>query len=58
MTLTLPAYSIITEIQHHFACARFSRDVAATALRNDQSFHHNQGKMQDGHKKTQEGNEH
>jgi hypothetical protein len=47
MTLTLPAYSII---QHHFACAGFSRDVAPTALRNDQSFQHNE-------KKTQEGNE-
>ncbi|WP_172351471.1 hypothetical protein [Mesorhizobium sp. NZP2298] len=50
MTLTFPAYSTVTEIQHHFACAGFSRDVAATALRNDQSFHHN-------HKKTQEGNQ-
>ena len=50
MTLTLPSYFIVTEIQHHFACAGFSRGAAATALRNDQPFHHN-------HKKTQEGNQ-
>ncbi|WP_181179603.1 MULTISPECIES: hypothetical protein [unclassified Mesorhizobium] len=48
MTLTFPAYSTVTEIQHHFACAGFSRDVAATVLRNDQPFGNNQEKTQEG----------
>ncbi|WP_214474621.1 hypothetical protein [Mesorhizobium sp. dw_380] len=51
MTLTLPAYFITTEIQHHLACAGFSRDTAATALRNDRSFQHNQEKSQEGNER-------
>jgi hypothetical protein len=49
MTLALPTASTISEIQHNPVCAGFDGDAAATALRNDQPFHQN-------HKKTQEGN--
>jgi hypothetical protein len=50
MTLTLQSYSIITEIEHHLACAGQSRgnNLAPTALRKDQPFQHNQEKPQEG----------
>lgn len=55
MTLTLPAYFITRQIQHNLACAGFGRVRAATALRNDRSFQHNQGKTQNGRKRRKKG---
>jgi hypothetical protein len=53
MTPTLESYSIITEIEHHLACAGQSRgnNLAPTALRKDQPFQHNQEKPQEGNER-------
>ncbi|ESY95500.1 hypothetical protein X738_13400 [Mesorhizobium sp. LNHC209A00] len=48
MRLAVSAASVITEIEHHRACAGFGSGMARTVLHNSLPFQHNQEKTQQG----------